>query len=149
MKTAHLTLSFVTPTHTLFADRVIDSLTALTKLGTIQILPDHRPLVTILEPGEIQVEEENKKTPLVVKGGLLEVCDNKVVLLADEAEKATEIDIAAAEKKARELAQMLEKESEMDISTYEALMKTLAYEQARLAVGRKWRDKRSWSGGAS
>lgn len=65
--------------------------------GQLGILPHHAPLMTMLEPGEVVIKKGGEETILAVSGGYLEVRPDKVVILADAAERAEEIDVARAE----------------------------------------------------
>jgi len=65
--------------------------------GQLGILPHHAPLMTMLQPGELMVRRDNQEESMFVSGGFLEVRGDKVVVLADVAERADEIDIARAE----------------------------------------------------
>lgn len=60
--------------------------------GTIEILPDHMPLVSLLVPGEIIIKNNAEEKSLVTDGGLVEVADNLVKILADAAEDAHNLD---------------------------------------------------------
>ncbi|MEJ7901409.1 MAG: ATP synthase F1 subunit epsilon, partial [Thermomicrobiales bacterium] len=65
--------------------------------GTLGILPRHAPLVTILTSGELRVTKGGSEQALIVFGGFMEVANNRVIVLADSAERAEEIDLARAE----------------------------------------------------
>lgn len=65
--------------------------------GELGILPHHAPLMTMLQPGELMVRKDNQEESMFVSGGFLEVLGDRVVVLADVAERADEIDIARAE----------------------------------------------------
>ena len=65
--------------------------------GQLGILPHHAPLMTILQPGELMVRKGTEEQSMFVSGGFLEVRGDKVVVLADAAEPADEIDTARAE----------------------------------------------------
>ena len=133
-----LHLRFVTPAKTLF-EQSVDQVIIPTEMGQITVLPHHAPLVSILEPGELIVKSEDTEYPVAVTGGVIEVFQNELVILADAAEQPSDIDIEAAEKRAEELAKELEEQEVMDITTYTMLQKQMAQEQARLQVGKKWR----------
>ncbi|MHB8621612.1 MAG: F0F1 ATP synthase subunit epsilon [Chloroflexota bacterium] len=64
--------------------------------GTLGILPSHAPLIALLKPGELRLKKGGQETALAVAGGLLQVDDNRVIVLADAAEHAEEIDEARA-----------------------------------------------------
>ncbi len=65
--------------------------------GQLGILPHHTPLMTALQPGELRLKKGENEVSLVVTGGFLEVRPDRVVVLADAAERAEEIDTARAE----------------------------------------------------
>jgi len=65
--------------------------------GQLGILPHHAPLMTILKAGELVVRKGGQDDSLAISGGFLEVRPDRVIILADAAERAEEIDIARAE----------------------------------------------------
>jgi F-type H+-transporting ATPase subunit epsilon len=65
--------------------------------GELGVLPHHSPLLTPLRTGEVMVRNDGKEEYLFVAGGFLEVLPDRVVILADVAERAEEIDEARAE----------------------------------------------------
>lgn len=68
------------------------------EMGEVGIAPRHAPLLTRLKAGPVRVEdEEGKTTHYFVSGGILEVQPHLVTVLADTAERAKDIDEAAAE----------------------------------------------------
>ncbi|HEY8675058.1 MAG TPA: F0F1 ATP synthase subunit epsilon [Candidatus Dormibacteraeota bacterium] len=72
--------------------------------GDLGVLPRHIPLLTPLRTGEIMVRNEGREEFFFVSGGFLEVLPDKVVILADVAERAEDIDEARAQE-ARKSAQ--------------------------------------------
>ncbi len=73
--------------------------------GQLGILPQHAALMTTLVPGEIVIHKAGQEDMLIaVGGGFMEVRPDRVMILADSAEKADEIDIQRAEA-ARQRAQ--------------------------------------------
>ena len=72
--------------------------------GDLGVLPRHIPLLTPLRTGEVMVRNDGQEQYFFVGGGFLEVTPEKVVILADVAERAEDIDEAAAEE-ARKAAQ--------------------------------------------
>ena len=64
------------------------------------ILPHHTPLMTILQPGELRIKKGGEEVSVVISGGFLEVRPDRVIVLADAAEKVEEVDIARAAFKA-------------------------------------------------
>lgn len=65
--------------------------------GQLGILPHHAPLMTTLQAGELLVKKGGEEVSLAISGGFLEVRPDRVVILADAAERAEEIDVARAE----------------------------------------------------
>ena len=76
--------------------------------GELGILPRHIPLMTPLRTGEVLVRNEGRESYLFVSGGFLEVLPDRVVILADAAERAEDIDEARAEEARRRAQQLLE-----------------------------------------
>jgi F-type H+-transporting ATPase subunit epsilon len=65
--------------------------------GQLGILPHHIPLMTTLQAGELRIKKSGEEISLAISGGFLEVRPDRVVILADAAERAEEIDVARAE----------------------------------------------------
>lgn len=67
--------------------------------GELGILAHHAPLLGTLVDGTVQIRREGgEEVVAVVHGGFLSVADNRVGILAEEAELAEEIDLAEAER---------------------------------------------------
>jgi F-type H+-transporting ATPase subunit epsilon len=75
----------------------VDEVVAPGTEGELGILPHHAPLMTMLKPGEVRLKKGNEEISLAVAGGFLEVRPDHVIILADAAERADEIDAARAE----------------------------------------------------
>ncbi len=69
--------------------------------GQLGILPEHAPLLTTLDLGEMRIRRGGVDEGLFVAGGFLEVNADVVTVLADDAERAEEIDVAHAEEARR------------------------------------------------
>jgi F-type H+-transporting ATPase subunit epsilon len=65
--------------------------------GQLGILPKHAPLMTILKAGELIARQGTEEFIIAISGGFLEVRPDRVIVLADAAERAEEIDISRAE----------------------------------------------------
>jgi F-type H+-transporting ATPase subunit epsilon len=118
----------------------IKQLTVPTKHGEITILPNHIPLIATINPGVITLKKKDD-TPevLSVSGGFVEVLSNKVVILADTAEMAEEIDIDRAEE-ARQLAEKTMKDTKRtDLESFTAVNAMIAKELARSRAAKLWR----------
>ena len=119
------------------AERIVlsqdaDEVLAQTAMGQIGILPHHAALLTLLSPGELRLKRSAQETNLAVGGGFLEVGEDRVVVLADSAERAEEIDIARAEEARRRASDRLHaRTAEIDLERAQA---ALARALARLRV---------------
>jgi F-type H+-transporting ATPase subunit epsilon len=80
--------------------------------GELGVLPRHIPLLTPLRAGEVTVRNDGQDEYLFVAGGFLEVLPDRVVILADAAERAEDIDEARAEEARRRAQQLLEEKVE-------------------------------------
>jgi F-type H+-transporting ATPase subunit epsilon len=74
--------------------------------GQLGILPRHAPLLTTLKVGELRIRRHGADEGIFVAGGFLEVNHNVVTILADDAERASQIDEAHAQE-ARDRARAL------------------------------------------
>ncbi len=73
--------------------------------GYLGILPDHAALLSRLKPGLLTYKLNGKEETLAVHGGFIEVRNNHVRCVVDQAERAEEIDLSraqAAQKRALE-----------------------------------------------
>ena len=93
---AKLGFEIVTAEQVVYSDEV-DIVVAPGTEGQLGILPQHAPLMTMLQPGELIVRKDGEEDSIFVSGGFLEVLGNKVTVLADTAERAEEIDTARAD----------------------------------------------------
>jgi F-type H+-transporting ATPase subunit epsilon len=75
----------------------VDTIIAPGAEGQLGILPHHAPLMTILQSGELVVRKGSDEDIMAISGGFLEVRPDRVIVLADQAERAEEIDEARAE----------------------------------------------------
>ena len=103
--------------------------------GMLGILPQHAPLVTTLSLGELRLKKGGTEQSILVFGGFMEVSNNKVLVLADTAERVEELDMARAED-ARKRAEVsiASRQSTMDLEEAQA---SLRRANLRLRVGQK------------
>ncbi len=122
----------------------VDAVIAPGIAGQLTILPNHAPLMTMIEPGELTLRKGNEETFIAVTGGYLEVLDNKVLVLADAAEHAEEIDVSRAERAKQRAEEMLRSGAPSDIDQARveaALRRSLA--RLKVAERRRRREKRT------
>ncbi len=132
-------LEIVTPERLVYSED-IDILTVPTVQGEISILAKHIPLVSIISPGEIRIKKDNEIEYMAITGGFVQVLPHKVIILADAAERAEEIDLERA-MKARERAQKLMEEKRADKMTHAEAMAAFQRALVRLKVGQRKRKR--------
>ncbi|HML21672.1 MAG TPA: ATP synthase F1 subunit epsilon [Aggregatilinea sp.] len=74
--------------------------------GQMGVLPNHTPLLTTLNYGELRIVEGHNEVSFVVYGGIVDVRPDKVTVLADDAESVYDInvdEVEAARERARQL----------------------------------------------
>jgi F-type H+-transporting ATPase subunit epsilon len=120
-KTFHLEI--VTPRKVVFSGDVV-SFSAPGIVGGFQVLRSHAPLLSAIAVGQVKHSDAaGVETRYATSGGFVEVRENKVVLLAETAERANEIDVARAEEaKARAQKRLREKKPGTDIERAKAAL---------------------------
>jgi F-type H+-transporting ATPase subunit epsilon len=106
---AGLQLTVVTAERALLDESGIDLISAPGTKGRLGILPQHTPLLTTLEPGDLYYRRGEEETHFAITGGFLQVAEDHVIVLADAAERAEEIDEARAEEARQRAAEALRK----------------------------------------
>lgn len=129
-------LQIITAEREVFSGQV-DALNAPGVEGQLGILPDHAPLMTVLQPGELTVRTGGEESYLALSGGYLEVLGNQVIILADAAEDVDEIDEQRAQQ-AVELARQRIASRESDVELEQAVA-SLRRAQVRVTVARRRR----------
>ena len=91
------TLEIVTPRKVVFSGEVV-SFSAPGVMGGFQVLYNHAPMLAAIGVGEAKLREPHgAEIRYATSGGFVEVSANKVVMLAESAERAEEIDRRRAE----------------------------------------------------
>ena len=146
---AKLTLEIITGELLLLREEEIDEVIAPGSVGELGILPSHAPLVTSLQAGSLRVKRGGSEDDFFVSGGFLEVREDNVKVLADSAERGTEIDLERAEAARQRAEGRLRDEQTVDRARAEA---SLRRSLVRLKVARRRRrgraDLPSGQGGA-
>lgn len=108
--------------------------------GEVGIAPKHAPLLTRLVPGEVRIVTAKGEQVFFVSGGVLEIQPSVVTILSDVAERAAEIDEAAAVEAKRKAEEALAQrhKDEIDLARAQA---ELAEAIARLRVLQRIRDQ--------
>jgi F-type H+-transporting ATPase subunit epsilon len=131
-------LDIVTAERMVFSEDV-DLVVAPGVEGELGILPHHTPLMTMLQPGELRVKKGGEEVSLAVSGGFLEVRPDRVIVLADAAERADEIDLARAEEAKRRAQERLSQHApDIDAARADAALRRSL---ARISVARRRRRR--------
>lgn len=107
--------------------------------GRLGILPNHTPLLTTLDYGEVIVRRGNDEQYFAVGGGFAEVQPNKVIVLADSAERADEIDIQRAVEARKHAEKMMAEGVPDDPERYAQVRASLERAQLRFNVAQRRR----------
>jgi F-type H+-transporting ATPase subunit epsilon len=134
---ATIKLDIVTAERVVFSEDV-DMVVAPGVEGQLGVLPHHTPLMTMLTPGELRVRKGDEEFYLAISGGFLEVRPDRVIVLADAAERVEEIDVARAEEAKRRAEERLHAPGTDEARAEAALRRSLA----RLKVVERRRKRR-------
>lgn len=128
-------LDIVTP-YCLLVSEEVEYVTAPGIEGEFGILKGHAPFLTALKPGELVYGKDNSNHTIAVSWGYAEVSAAKVIILAETAEKAEEIDLERAKARALQAEERLKRLNRED---KEYLKEVASLEKAliRVQVARK------------
>jgi F-type H+-transporting ATPase subunit epsilon len=127
-----LTLEVATPAR-LVVTSAVDEVVAPGIEGSFGVLPGHAPFLTTLGIGELVYRIGRDEYHLAVSGGFAEVRNDKVIVLADTAERPGDIDRARAERARERAEQRLAGRTPGDID-YARAMAALMRALTRIAV---------------
>jgi F-type H+-transporting ATPase subunit epsilon len=93
----YIQLDIVTPEKSLFSRKVLEVI-APGEAGEFGVLPGHTPFLTTLRPGQVTATTEDESTFFAISGGFAEVTGSRVIILAEEAERAEDIKVEEVNK---------------------------------------------------
>ncbi|MCX6797937.1 MAG: ATP synthase F1 subunit epsilon, partial [Candidatus Falkowbacteria bacterium] len=131
----------VTPEKVVLKELILQA-TIPTASGEITVLPDHIPLVSILKSGVLEIKKEDGSIEVMsVSGGFIEVLHDKIVILADTAERAAELDearITMARQQAEETKKSAKFRDDVEFTDLSVrIEKELARDRALLDINRE------------
>jgi F-type H+-transporting ATPase subunit epsilon len=133
-----LQLEIVTPERRAFTDEV-DMVIVPGIDGQLGILPHHTRLISALGTGELRIKQGGTEQVMLISGGFVEVRPDKVVVMADVAERSDEIDAARAVEARKQAEADLEAAQEpQDMARVRAALQT-ALMRERIATRRRSR----------
>ena len=113
-----LHIDIVTPDR-LVMQGLADSVIVPAADGELGILPNHAPLLAQLQPGQIHLRRGDLVELFAISSGYVEIRENRVLVFAETAEMAREIDVERA-RQAAERAKAALREPESDIQVLQA-----------------------------
>ncbi len=137
----------VTPEKTVLEEEIYQ-VTLPVLEGEVTILPNHIPYIGALVSGEIVLRKtaDGEEINLATSGGFVEFHDNMLVILADTAERAEEIDLARAEEARKRALELKKERVTMDDEEYARTAALIEKEFARVKVARKHHSRRGGLG---
>lgn len=77
-----MTLEILTPDKTVYEGEV-NSITVPGVQGSFEVLKDHAPIISTLEDGKVIIRTLKNEETIYIKGGVVEVINNKIIVLAE------------------------------------------------------------------
>lgn len=137
-------LKVVTPEGSIYESTEVSGITLPTAAGVITVYEGHEQLISLLVPGELEVEKDGKVVnSFAISSGVIEVRDGSTInLMVETAERVEDIDIERAEEaRARAEAYLAEKH-DIEEEEFARIQAKLQKELARLDVAAKYRKRR-------
>jgi F-type H+-transporting ATPase subunit epsilon len=125
-------LELVTPERMLVSEEV-DEVVAPGYEGEFGVLPEHTYYLAILSIGVLRYRKGSDVRKVAVSGGFAEVTPERVVVMADAAEKAEEIDVERAHR-AQARAEEALKDASLDVDAVAKATSALQRAMARMAA---------------
>ncbi len=131
-----LLLEIVTPERLAYSDTV-DSVQLPGVEGELGVLPHHAPLVSMLGIGELRIRKAGAEESFAIVGGFLQVRPDRVVVMAETADMASEIDLEKAQEARREAERALEGTAPTDAVDLAAARASLQQALLRVRVAER------------
>jgi F-type H+-transporting ATPase subunit epsilon len=131
-----LLLEIVTPERLAYSDTV-DSVQLPGVEGELGVLPHHAPLVSMLGVGELRIRKGGAEESFAIAGGFLQVRPDRVVVMAETADMASEIDLERAQEARREAERVLEGAAQTDAVDLSAARAALQTALLRIRVAER------------
>lgn len=128
----------VTPERIVYTNEV-EMVIAPTIDGEVGILPLHAPLVSVLRPGEVRVKWNDQKDVewFAVSGGYIQVHEDKVIILADQAIPVSQIDVERAQNAVELAKQRLAELSAEDAAEVDACERDLNWCEMQVELAQR------------
>jgi F-type H+-transporting ATPase subunit epsilon len=133
-----LKLEIVTPETTIYSEDV-EMVTLPGSEGEAGIYPNHVPLMTRVQAGEIIVNRGGTEEVVAIGEGFAEITGDHIAILTDNAANSADIDEAAAEEAKAKAEQRLEEGGDISEEEAKALTQATLYSQAQITAKRRKR----------
>ncbi len=110
--------------------------------GQMGILPNHTPLLTVIQYGIVKIRNKDGEAFFTVSGGVAEVQPDQVTILADAAENVEEIDLQRAETARRKAEERLKQSIPSDQDAYLKIQSAIHRSTLRIDAVRRFRQGR-------
>ncbi len=131
-----LKVEIVTAERVVYSEEGVQQVVAPGAAGELTVLPQHAAFITTLMPGELRIARGgDQEEAMAITGGFLEVRNDRVVVLADAAERVEEIDIARAEEARRRAEEAIREQH--DLGSLAQTQASLQRALVRLRVAQK------------
>ncbi len=120
-----INVEVITPSKSAYNAEVV-SVTVPGSKGNFQVLFNHAPILSSLEIGKIKIVEQNNDEKIFATGGgMIEVLNNRVLILVESFESADEIDVERAERALERAKERLAHKNDpnIDVARAEAALK--------------------------
>ncbi len=119
----------------------VDSIVTRSEMGEMCVLPGHEPLVAVLAIGPLRMRHGDEEDLYAIGGGIIKIDGDGIVILANTAEAAYEIDTIRAEEARRRSLESIERNREMrarlDQATSDEAERIQNEMDAHIAAGRR------------
>jgi len=116
-----MTLEVVSP-YGLILSEEVDEVIAVGTEGEVGVLPLHVPFITTLRVGILTYRKSNKDFYVFINSGYAEVFHDKVMVLADSAERAEDIDVERARSAMQRAEERMKKQENIDFTRAEGAL---------------------------
>jgi F-type H+-transporting ATPase subunit epsilon len=117
------------------ADRLVwsgeaDMVIARTALGDIGILRNHAPVLSVMDPCAVEIRTGEETVVAAVDGGFVSMAANRVSILAERADLASDLDLSEARRELEEATAASEDDEDAALARRHAEAKVQAAERA-------------------
>jgi F-type H+-transporting ATPase subunit epsilon len=129
---AKLTVEIVTPEKRILSVQADEAIVPGGS-GLFGVRPGHTPFLSTMEPGPLTLKDGSTTQTFFVAGGFVEVGNDKIVVLADQAEQVSAIDVEASRRRLEEANERLKGMAAED-ARFEVESAAVRRETARMAL---------------